>query len=114
MTINLKLWAQIRADSRWSCIDAVENTNAATAAALIDLVADDGHRSIDVRGLLATMREPLFLVLLFIVHGLLGPIEVLNDQLKGKLACIPNSTDSPLYSEQCLLIMLMHDHQIYQ
>jgi hypothetical protein len=76
------------------CIDAVEHTNAATAAALIDSVVDEGHRSIDARGLLAIMRVLLFLVSLFIVHGLLGPIEVLNDPQRGKLTCIPDSADS--------------------
>jgi hypothetical protein len=80
-------------ESRWLCIDAVENTNAATAAALIDLFVGEGHRSIDVRGLLATMRESFFLVSLSILHGLLDPIEVLNDQLNVKLACILNSAD---------------------
>jgi hypothetical protein len=76
------------------CINTAENTNAATAAVLIVLIGDEGHRSIDTRGLLTIIRVPLFVVSLFIVHGLLGPIEVLNDQLKGKLACILNSADS--------------------
>jgi hypothetical protein len=81
-------------DSRWLCIDAVENTNAATAAALIDSVVDEGHRSIDARRLLLKMRESLFLVSLFIIHGLLGSIKVTSDRLKGKLTRIPDSADS--------------------
>lgn len=54
--------------------------------ALTDLIGDGGHRSIDARGLLASMQEPLFLVSMFILHMLLGPIKVLSDQLKGKFS----------------------------
>ena len=98
ITTNLKLWAQTRWDSRWLSIDAVKNNYTAIVAALIDLIDDGGHRSIDARRLLAAIQEPLFLVSLFILHGLLGPIKVLSNQLTGKLTSILNSADSSLFS----------------
>lgn len=79
-------------------IDAVKNNYTAIVAALIDLIDDGGHRSIDARRLLAAIQEPLFLVSLFILHGLLGPIKVLSNQLTGKLTSILNSADSSLFS----------------
>ncbi len=83
---TLKLWAQTRWDSRWLSIDAIKNNYGAVVTALMELIDEGGHRSIDARGLLAAIQEPLFLVSMFILHMLLGPIKILSDQLKGKFS----------------------------
>ncbi|CAF3499847.1 unnamed protein product [Rotaria socialis] len=80
---SLKLWAQTRWDSRWISIDALKNNYSAIITALSDLIDNGGHRAIDARGLLAATQEPLFLVSMFILHILLGPIKILSDQLKA-------------------------------
>ncbi|CAF3478552.1 unnamed protein product [Rotaria socialis] len=80
---SLKRWAQTRWDSRWISIDALKNNYSAIITALSDLIDNGGHRAIDARGLLAATQEPLFLVSMFILHILLGPIKILSDQLKS-------------------------------
>lgn len=41
--------------------------------------------SIDARGLLLALQEPLFVVTLFILDCLFGKIKILSDQLKCKI-----------------------------
>ncbi|CAF3185474.1 unnamed protein product, partial [Rotaria sp. Silwood2] len=46
---------------------------------------DEGtERSIDARGLLLALKEPLFVATIFILDYLLGKIKILSDQLKSK------------------------------
>lgn len=80
---NLKQWADIRWDSRWTSIDAVLKNYQVIILALNDVVKDGGARAVDARGLLSVMENPMFVVTMFIMHKLLGPIKVLSDQLKG-------------------------------
>jgi hypothetical protein len=80
---NLKLWADIRWDSRWTSIDAVLKNYQVIIFVLNDLVQDGGARAVDAKGLLSVMEKPMFVVTMFIMHKLLGPIKVLSDQLKG-------------------------------
>ena len=82
---NLKLWAKTRWDSRWLSIDTIKNNYAAVVTALTDLIDEGGHRAIDARGLLAAVQEALFIVSMFTLHMLLGPIKILSDQLKCKI-----------------------------
>ncbi|CAF4660031.1 unnamed protein product [Rotaria socialis] len=49
-----------------------------------ELVDKGTERSIDARGLLLALKEPLFVVTIFILHRLLGKIKILSDQLKSK------------------------------
>ncbi|CAF3472113.1 unnamed protein product [Rotaria socialis] len=51
---------------------------------LEELVDKGTERSIDARGLLLALKEPLFVVTIFILHRLLGKIKILSDQLKSK------------------------------
>ena len=81
---KLKLWADIRWDSRWSSIDAVLSNYQAIVKALRDLIDEGGARAVDDKGLLVVIRELMLVVNLFILHKLLGPIKVLSDNLKGK------------------------------
>ena len=39
--------------------------------------------TVDAKGLLVVVKEPMFVVTLFIMHKLLGPIKVLSDKIKG-------------------------------
>ena len=82
---NLKLWANIRWDSRWTSINAILNNYQAIVVAFKDLIEDGGARAMDAKGLLLVVQEPMFVVNLFIFHQLLGPIKILSDQLKGNL-----------------------------
>jgi hypothetical protein len=51
--------------------------------ALNDLIEDGGARAVDAKGLLVLTEQPVFVITLFILHKLLGPIKVLSDKLKG-------------------------------
>ena len=51
---------------------------------LEELESEDTDRSVDARGLVLVIKEPAFLMTLFILHKLLGIIKILSDQLKGK------------------------------
>jgi hypothetical protein len=52
---------------------------------LEELEEEGTDRSIDARGLLLALKEPLFIVTIFIIHHLFGKIKVLSDQLKCKI-----------------------------
>ncbi|CAF1268253.1 unnamed protein product [Rotaria sordida] len=80
---NLKLWANIRWDSRWTSLDAILNNYQAIVLALNDLIQEGGARAVDAKGLLLVVQEPLFVVTLFVLHKLLGPIKILSDKLKA-------------------------------
>ncbi|CAF4727039.1 unnamed protein product, partial [Rotaria magnacalcarata] len=51
--------------------------------ALSDLINDGDSRSADANGLLIALKEPLFIVTLFVIHKILGPIKILSNQLQG-------------------------------
>ncbi|CAF5224953.1 unnamed protein product, partial [Rotaria magnacalcarata] len=73
-----------RWDSRWTSIQSVIENYKALNQSLEELVDEGTERSIDARGLLLALKEPLFVVTIFILHRLLGKIEILSDQLKSK------------------------------
>ena len=81
---KLKKWANTRWDSRFKSIDAIKNNCSAIIKALEDLIEDGGSRAVDAGGLLLAMKKSMFIVAMFILHQLLGPIKILSDQLKGK------------------------------
>ncbi|CAF3455905.1 unnamed protein product, partial [Rotaria sp. Silwood2] len=56
---NLKLWANIRWDSRWTSLDAILNNYQAIVLALNDLIEEGGARAVDAKGLLLVVQEPL-------------------------------------------------------
>ncbi|CAF2115223.1 unnamed protein product [Rotaria magnacalcarata] len=51
--------------------------------ALYDLIDDGDGRSAEANGLLIALREPLFIVTLFVLHDILGPIKILSNQLQS-------------------------------
>ncbi|CAF3369991.1 unnamed protein product [Rotaria sp. Silwood2] len=81
-TSKLKKWGNTRWDSRFKSIDAIKNNFPAIIKALEDLVEDGGSRAVGARGLFVHMKESMFIVAMFILHRLLGPIKILSDQLK--------------------------------
>jgi len=80
---NLKTWANIRWDSRWTSIDAIIKNYRVIILALNDLIEDGGERAVDAKGLIVLIEQPMFVVTLFILHKLLGSIKILSDKLKG-------------------------------
>ncbi|CAF4122768.1 unnamed protein product, partial [Rotaria magnacalcarata] len=81
---TIKKWAETRWDSRWTSIQSVIENYKALNQSLEELVDEGTERLIDTRGLLLALKEPLFVVTIFILHGLLGKIKILSDQLKSK------------------------------
>ncbi|CAF4228706.1 unnamed protein product [Rotaria sp. Silwood2] len=77
-------WSDIRWDSRWSSIHAIMVNYESIVVALKDLIDEDGHRSIDARGILSAIQEPVFIVIMFALNKLFGSIKILSDQLKGE------------------------------
>lgn len=83
-TSKLKKWGNTHWDSRFKSIDAIKNNFSAIIKALEDLIEEGGNRAVVARGLFVRMKESIFIVAMFILHRLLGPIKILSDQLKGK------------------------------
>ncbi|CAF1366267.1 unnamed protein product [Rotaria sordida] len=83
-TTKLKKWSYIRWDSRWTSINAIINNYQAILKALNDLLDDGDTRSVDANGLLIAIKEPLFIVTLFIMHKIFGPIKILSNQLQDE------------------------------
>ncbi|CAF1565842.1 unnamed protein product [Rotaria magnacalcarata] len=81
---TIKKWTETRWDSRWTSIQSVIENYKALNQSLEELVDEGTERSIDARGLLLALKEPLFVVTIFILHRLLGKIKILSDQLKSK------------------------------
>lgn len=81
---TIKKWAETRWDSRWISIQSIIENYEALNQSLEELADEDTERSVDARGLLLALKEPLFLVTIFILHRLLGKIKILSDQLKCK------------------------------
>lgn len=81
---TIKKWAETRWDSRWISIQSIIENYEALNQSLEELADEDTERSIDARGLLLALKEPLFLVTIFTLHLLLGKIKILSDQLKCK------------------------------
>jgi hypothetical protein len=79
------MWASTRWDSRWETIDAVIRNYPAILRAFEEILEEGGDRSIDARGLILAVKEPIFLVSLCVLHRLMGPIKILSDQLKSML-----------------------------
>jgi len=82
-TTTLKLWSNTRWDSRFTSIDSIKCNYSAVLQALEDLVHDGGSRAVDARDLSVVLKDSLFIIAMFILHRLLGPIKILSDQLKG-------------------------------
>ncbi len=80
---TLKKLAKTRWDSRFKSIDSIKSNYSAVIEALQDLIQDGGNRAVDARGLLVVMKDSLFIISMFILHRMLGPIKILSDQLKG-------------------------------
>ncbi|CAF5171843.1 unnamed protein product, partial [Rotaria magnacalcarata] len=70
-TTKLKKWSNIWWDSRWSSIDSIIKNYRAILKALSDLINDGDSRSADANGLLIALKEPLFIVTLFVIHKIL-------------------------------------------
>ncbi|CAF2706442.1 unnamed protein product [Rotaria sp. Silwood2] len=83
-TTKLKKWSSIRWDSRWSSIDSIIKNYRAILKALNDLIDDGDARSADANGLLIAFKEPLFIITLFVIHKILGPIKILSNQLQDE------------------------------
>ncbi|CAF4554902.1 unnamed protein product [Rotaria sp. Silwood2] len=81
---SLKKWADTRWDSRWSSINSIILNYKALIISLQELEDEGNERSVDARGLLLSVKAPIFVVSLFIVHKIFGIIKVLSDQLKAK------------------------------
>ncbi|CAF2773271.1 unnamed protein product [Rotaria sp. Silwood2] len=82
-TTKLKLWSDIRWDSRWDSIDALIRNYSAAVQAFDDTIEEEDTRSVNARGLLITVKEPIFVVTLFVLYKLMGPIKILSNQLKS-------------------------------
>jgi hypothetical protein len=82
-SVSLKGWAETRWDSRWSSIDSIKQNYKTLVVCFQELEIEGTDRSVDARGLLLAIKEPMFIVALFILHRVLGIIKVLSDQLKG-------------------------------
>ncbi|CAF4015933.1 unnamed protein product, partial [Didymodactylos carnosus] len=72
-----------RWDSRWSSINAIMVNYESIIVALKDLIDEGDHCSVDARGILSAIQEPVFIVIMFILNKLFGSIKILSDQLKG-------------------------------
>jgi len=73
---NLKLWTDIRWDSHWTSIDAILKNYPVIILSLNDLIQDGGARTVDAKGLLSVVEKLVFVVTMFIVQKLLGPIKI--------------------------------------
>ncbi|CAF5122936.1 unnamed protein product, partial [Rotaria sp. Silwood1] len=72
---RVKLWAEIRWDSRWKAIDAViVNYNAIIKA--LDNISEEGAGSISINaaGLLMHLKKSIFIITSFILHQIFGLI----------------------------------------
>ncbi|CAF1035837.1 unnamed protein product [Adineta ricciae] len=83
---TIKNWAETRWDSRWTSIQSIIDNYRVLKQSLEELENEGSDRSIDARGLLLGIREPLFIVTLFIIQQLFGKIKILSDQLKCKIS----------------------------
>ena len=95
-TITIKNWAETRWDSRWTSIQSIIHNYKLLIHSLEELAVKGTERLTDARGLLLGLKGPLFIVVLFILHSLLGKIKILSDQLKCRIFSLAR-----------------HDHQLY-
>ncbi|CAF1374300.1 unnamed protein product [Didymodactylos carnosus] len=72
------MWAPTRWDSRWESIDAVIKNYPAIRRAFEEIIEEGGDRSIDARGLILAVKEPIFLVSLCVLNRLMGRSEQLK------------------------------------
>ncbi len=84
-TTTIKKWAKTRWDSRWTSIRSIIQNYKVLIKSLEELEDEGTERSTDARGLLLALKEPLFIVTIFILDLLLGKIKILSDQLKCKI-----------------------------
>lgn len=98
---TIKKWAETRWDSRWNSIRSVIDNYPALNRSLAELVDEGTERSTDARGLLFALKEPLFIVTIFILDRLLGKIKILSDQLKCR--CLFYSIKSDFCLSFCLI-----------
>ena len=84
-TTTIKKWAPTRWDSRWVSIHSIiENYNVLNES-FEELIDEGSERSVDARGLLLAIKQPIFVVTMFILDRLCGKIKILSDQLKCKV-----------------------------
>ena len=82
---TIKKWAETRWDSRWTSINSIIENYKVLIKSLEELEDEGTERSTDARGLLLALKEPLFVVTIFILDCLFGKIKILSDQLKCKV-----------------------------
>ncbi len=80
----LKQWTETRWDSIYESISLIIRNYAALLSALETLIEDGSDRAVDGQDLLISMKYSTFVVTGFVLLRLLGPIKILNNQLKGK------------------------------
>ena len=81
---TIKRWADTGWDSRWSSIRSIMENYAPLLGSFDELADESTQRSMGARGLSLALKNPLFIVTLFVLNLLLGKIKVLSDQLKGQ------------------------------
>lgn len=79
----MKKWGNTRWDSSFKSIDSIKCNYSALVEVLQDLIHDGGSRAVDAQGLVLVVKDSVFIIAMFILHRLLGPIKILSDQLKG-------------------------------
>ncbi|CAF1216123.1 unnamed protein product [Rotaria sordida] len=67
----------------WDSINSLIQNYSAIIEAFEDIIAEGDSRSVNARGLLISVKEPIFICTLFILHKLMGPIKILSNQLKS-------------------------------
>ena len=65
-------------------IDALIMNYSAVVQAFDDIIEKEDTRSVNATGLAFAVKEPIFVVTLFVVYKLMGPIKILSAQLKSE------------------------------
>ena len=80
---SLTKWCETRWDSRWSSINALIQNYEVLLISFGELENEGSEIFVDARGLLLDIKQPIFVITLFIVHKLFEIIKILSDPLKG-------------------------------
>ena len=79
-TTKLTSWSDIR----WDSIGALVRNYSAVVQAFGHIIEEADSHSVNARGLLIAVKDPIFVATLFILYKLMGPIKILSNQLKSK------------------------------
>ncbi|CAF4117090.1 unnamed protein product [Rotaria sordida] len=60
----------------WDSINSLIQNYSAIIETFEDIIAEGDSRSVNARGLLISVKEPIFICTLFILHKLMGPIKI--------------------------------------